>query len=151
MTDEQKERARVAARELRLGASWNFEPVVLAVQRLHHALAQRDPVLGLPFDGMLELRLFMDQRIEEVALALETGRLVVVEGAFPLLSMPPERPFTTREASLSIEPSLPPIARRRPDDKLTFFEVRFVDEIGQAIGGLEVELKAGPEVETTTT
>jgi len=151
MTDEQKARARVATRELRLGASWNFEPVVFAVQRLHHALAHRDLMMGSHGDGVLELRPFLDACLEEIAVALEAGRLLVTEGAFPLLAMQPEHALTLTEPSLSIEPPLPPIARRRPDDKLTFFEVRFVDEVGQAIGGLEVELSAGALVEAVTT
>jgi len=151
MTDEHKARARVAARELRLGASWNLAPVVLAVQRLHSALSQRELSLLQDFESTLELRSALEQRIEDVALALETGRLLVVEGAFPLLSIQPEPELAIRETPAAIEPPLPAIARRRPDSKLTSYEVRFVDEIGQAIGGFEVELKAGADVENTPT
>src|SRR6188474_2205212 len=73
MTDEQKARARVAARELRLGVSWNFAPVVLAVQQLHHALLQRDLAVLLDSDATLAFRQFLEQRLEDVELALETG------------------------------------------------------------------------------
>lgn len=151
MTHEQKVRARVAARELRLGTSWNFAPVVSAVLQLHQALLQRDAPLVPGFDAMSELRQFLEQRVEELELALQAGRLLVVDGAFPLLAIPPEPELVFRDPPPSIEPVPPPIARRRPDDKLTFFEVRFVDEIGEAIGGFEVELKAGSAVENVQT
>src|SRR5690606_14745589 len=56
-----------------------------------------------------------------------------------------------REEFPLAEAPLPPIARPPPPDRITFFEVRFVDEIGQGIGGLEVGFSAGPRFEAATT
>ncbi len=152
LTHEQRVRARIAARELRLGVSWNVAPIVFVVQQLHHALLGRDPFfLPRGTDPTIQTQSFFVRIVDELELALESGRLLVVEGAFPLLGIPPDLELTERERPTLPDSPLPSIARPQPPDRLTFFEVRFVDEIGQPIGALEVELKAGKAVETVPT
>jgi hypothetical protein len=49
------------------------------------------------------------------------------------------------------EAELPPLPPRRPEGRETFFDVRYVDEIGQAINGLEVEFLVAGEPQSVTT
>ncbi|HEU5075762.1 MAG TPA: OmpA family protein [Polyangiaceae bacterium] len=147
MTHEQRVRARVAARELRLGAAWNFGPIVRAIVELHRALSGGSPDVSPTLDGQASL----DWLVADLEFALVAGRLIVVKGGIPLLGIPPEFELTEREQRPAEPPPLPLIARPPPPDLLTSFEVRFVDEIGQAIGGLDVEIKAGSVREGVTT
>ncbi|HEU5074403.1 MAG TPA: OmpA family protein [Polyangiaceae bacterium] len=151
LSHAERVRALVAAREIRLGLSWHSEAVLQAALDLRALLGQGRSSEFRRFDPSLEIRGFLDDLAATLEFALESGRLVVVDGAEPLLDIPPEVELVVRKFELDIEPSLPPIARRPREGVLTFFEVRFVDEIGQAISGLEVELRAGSRIETAST
>ena len=144
LTREQSVRARVAARELRLGAEWNFQPVLHAIQELHQGLHDRGP---LSFDqGLcvgLDSRAGLLAMLTDLERDLKLGRLMVVDlGAL-------EPPLVKRKPGPVPEPPVPP--RPPPVDKLTFFEVRLVDEVGESIGGVEVEFEAGDRTETLST
>ncbi|HEY6722753.1 MAG TPA: OmpA family protein [Polyangiaceae bacterium] len=122
------------------------------MHELAEALGQRGPfVTPLDLGAGPQDREVVEPMLDRIETALEAGQLIVVEGAFPLLGVAPEFELTAKEVSDPIEPPLPAIAQPRAPSKLTFFEVRFVDEIGEAIGGLEVELKAGTVIEQVNT
>jgi outer membrane protein OmpA-like peptidoglycan-associated protein len=72
---------------------------------------------------------------------LEHGRLVAEFESLPTPTLDDE----------GLAPELPPLPPRRPESRETFFEVRFVDEIGQAINGLEVEFAVDGGVRSVTT
>lgn len=150
LTHEQLGRGREAVREIRLGVSWNFAPVLLAARQMHQALHQTEAhFLPQQLDDTIA-QASLDRLLETLERDFELGRLLVTEGAMPLLGIAPELELTVRVQPLD-PPPLPAIARPPPPDKLTLFDVRFVDEIGQGIGGLEVEFTAGARVETVTT
>lgn len=151
VTHAQRVRALVAAREIRLGLSWHSEPVRRAALALRALLGQGLFSDFRNCDRSFDVRGSLDDLAATLEFALESGRLVVIDGAEPLLEIPPEIELVVRDFQPEIEPGLPPIARGPREDALTFFEVRFVDEVGQAISGLEVELRAGSTVETATT
>jgi len=150
LSREDRARNREAMRALRLGVSWNHPPALLAAQRLSQALGHGSThfePLQLntgPFRGAL-----LSQLLNNVEAAFDLGRLVVTEGGFPLLEAPPE--FALVERRLPTEPLPPPAPRAQPKQPLTLFDVRFVDEVGQAISGLDVEITAGDRLETLAT
>lgn len=151
-THEQRVRGELAVREMRLAIEANFEPAVVIAQRIHHALHDLAPGFELrertpdPF-----ARAFFERLIDDLETDFELGRLIVTQGAQPLLGITPEFELAPRTPLPPIELPPPAIARARAPDRLTFFEVRFVDEVGQAIGGLDVELRAGRSVEQIAT
>ncbi len=152
LTHEERVRGREALRELRRGVRWKDAPVLLAAQRLHQAVRHRMPLFEPErLDATLFIEAFLERLLDDLEDDFELGRLRVSEGAFPLLGVPPELELTEKERVSDPAPAPPPIARPAPPETLTFFEVRFVDEIGQAIGGLEVEFRAGARVESVTT
>lgn len=152
LTHEQRVRGETAFRELRFAVRSNFEPAVVAAQRMHQALHELDSVFTLRERSPDPLtQAFFERLLNDLETDFELGRLIVTEGAVPLLGIPPEFELTKRDEGPPLEPPLPPIARPPRPDRLTSFEVRFVDEVGQAIGGLEVEFTAGPRVEKLTT
>lgn len=136
LTHEQRVRSETAFRELRFAVRSNFEPAVFAAQRMHRALHQLDSGFMLrerspdPFTEA-----FFERLLNDLETDFELGRLIVTKGAVPLLGIPPEFELKLPDDRPREEPPLPSIARPRRPDRLTFFEVRFVDEIGQAIGG----------------
>lgn len=151
LTHEQRVRAREAAFEIRVGVDWWHEPLIVAAQGLHEALYGFGGLAsGRRLTAGIGTSAYLRQLVDDLERALEQGRIVVVEGAMPLLGIPPERELTARRRPA--EPDLaPPKPRPRPNtEHLTFFEVRFVDEIGQAISGLEVEFSASGRVERVT-
>ncbi len=150
-THEQWERARVASREIRRGVECRDRPVVVGALRLYQALFALDSAYPyLELEDSAHAPEFLHRVVARLEEAFEFGRLVVTEGAIPLLGIPPEVELVLRpKLELPEIPSPPP--RKESAQTLTFFEVRYVDEIGQAIGGLEVEFKAGSRVETVTT
>ena len=152
LTHEERARCREAFRQLRRGVRQHCGPALLAAQQIHHA--HHDGVaLFVPqrLDATLFTEAFLERLLDDLEEDFELGRFRVSEGALPLLGVPPELELTKRERIADPEPAPPPIARPAPPETLTFFEVRFVDEIGEAISGLEVELRAGQVVETTST
>lgn len=151
LTHEQRVRGDVAAREIRLGVEGGFAPSLHVALRLHEALYGFDPFPPPLLDGTIEAQAFLRRLVEGIRDGFESGRLVVTEGAIPLLGFPPEPELTERNRAPSLEPPLPPIARPAPPERLTFFEVRFVDEVGQPIAGLDVEFNAGARTESTST
>lgn len=134
----------MALRELRIALEQNLEPAIAVVQRLHVAVFQRE-LPGL-LDSTQQAAL-----LDDLERQFELGRLVVIEGALPLLGIPPELELIVRKRERVELPPLPPIARPQLADKLTFFEVTFVDEIGHGIGGFEVEFLAGRRSEKSKT
>ncbi len=68
----------------------------------------------------------------------------------PAIANVPEQELTVRRPRLDPQPPAELIPRREAPLQ-TSFEVRFVDEIGQAISRLEVEIAAGDRVESLTT
>lgn len=150
LSREQRARAQEAAFLIQSGLTWRDPAVIEAAQRLQHALSGWGPFVPRRLDAHPGNDGYLDQLQDEIRRALERGQLVVVEGAMPLLGIPPELELSARRRSPEAEP--PPAPRRREaPDKLTFFEARFVDEVGQPIGGVEVELEAGGQTHVLTT
>lgn len=149
-THEQRVRAQVAAQELRVQVLWGNPEAIAAAQRIYDALdgitLGPRPRLDAPWmaeNHLAELVAFVQRE-------LESGRLIVVEGAMPLLGIPPEYELAARRKPPEPEP--PPRPKRRKESEgLTFYEVRFVDEVGQAIVGFEVEFELGGGVHAVTT
>src|SRR6187402_2461073 len=151
LTHELRVRGREAARAIRIGLQWKVASILRVAQLMHSALRGADSVSGPRILDAIETQVFLEQLVGEIEQAFETGRLVVVEGAVPLLGIPSELELVVRERPALTEPPLPPIARGVTPERLTLFDVRFVDEIGKAISGLEVELRAGTLFEKLTT
>ena len=151
LTHEQRVRGDVAAQELRLGMEWGDAPILRAARELHQALFGLGSFQAPLLDGTTETQAPLRRVIEDLQQAFQAGRLVVTQGAVPLLGIAPEFELVARERPPASEAPLPSIARPPPPSQLTFFEVRFVDEVGQAIGGLEVEFAAGARTESTST
>lgn len=72
--------------------------------------------------------------------ALESGRL--------RLTLRPDEQFAPRRAD-PLPDFPPPRPAREPTD--TFFEVKFIDEVGQAISGVDVELAVNGELQSLRT
>ncbi len=145
---EERDVAERAARALRFGLEERQPGLSQLLQELAHALlltpslSSQDLPEGsggagsrLAFDGSLA------HLARQIGDELLRGRIgVVLEEVTPLT----ER----REGPL---PELPPLPRPKPEGPETFFDVRFVDEIGQAINGLSVEFALGTEFRDVTT
>ena len=84
---------------------------------------------------------FIAELTHRITAEFERGRLIAEIEA-------PES-FFMEEDGLAVD--LPPLPPRRAEARDTFFDVRFVDEIGQGINGLEVEflVDGGPRSVTT--
>jgi len=150
LTHEDRMRAREVLREVRLGVRSNQAPVLNLVQRLDRALGQATLSTASTLDATLESEAPLRSIVERLEEAFEAGRLIVTRGAFPLLAVAPDLPLTL--TSFVPDSELPPEPPRAAvDEKLTFFEVRFVDEVGQAIGGFDVQFSAGSRVEKLPT
>ncbi len=139
LTAEERELARQAASLLRYGVE-NDPEVVRLAQLAHRAL------FGSEAPGFRELgaspssRLFAEDLARRLIDELESGRLVVVRRARPQPMLREEPP-----------PELPPLPPAPRSTRDTFFEVRFVDEVGQAINGLSVSFDAGNGEQSVTT
>lgn len=81
------------------------------------------------------------ETIRRLEAAFELGKLVAT----------PESTLPFRSVDEAPEIELPPLPPRKAESKTTFFEVRVVDEIGQAINGLSVELDVDSTVHDVTT
>ena len=89
---------------------------------------------------------------ERIELAFEWGNLVVISGAEPLLGLDVEwQELSWNRDNRPIPWQPPPPPPPKPRNDLLPFEVCFVDEEGEAIGGLDVEITAGPRSERLQT
>lgn len=115
-THEQQVRGRVAAREIRLGVEWHDAAILRVAQGIHLALHgfELDPPSLL--DGTSQAQPVLERLVERVEEAFESGRVRVVEGAMPLLEIPPEFELAVRDSPPPIDVPLPPIARPVPPD-----------------------------------
>jgi len=128
---EQLELARWAAREFRVGIDMGDPAVARAAQELIRLLDGTGSGFGFssrpdtlsPFGNSFGS---ITTRLEEELLA---GRLVVERERF---ASPTER----RDL---FEPKLPPLPPARRESKTHTFEIRFVDEVGKAISGIDAE------------
>jgi outer membrane protein OmpA-like peptidoglycan-associated protein len=148
LTDAQRDSARRLALELRFGLANGDPDFRLAAQRLQHALLEVGSVRLRPLDSAFQTHRFFESLADFLEEQLEAGRLVVLDE--PVIANVPEQELAVRLPRLDAPPldDLVP----RPEPLLeTAFEVRFVDEIGQAIAGLDVQIAAGDRVERVTT
>jgi outer membrane protein OmpA-like peptidoglycan-associated protein len=130
------ESGRRFIRELRLGLE-HRDPAALGF------LAELSAELGGDFSSsvvQLAAGPVIDSLLAQVDSALVSGRLVVEASSVPSL---------TERRDLRI-PELPPLPRAAPEASTRTFEVRFVDELGKAIGGIAAEFSAdGPQTRST--
>ena len=143
---EERQLAAWAASEFRLGIDLQTAGVVQAARQLLHGLD--DQVVGSsnlaegdasPFEFSTPELAFGGPaaRLEQ---ALLSGRLVV--------RRTPVSALTERDDVRPIE--LPPLPPARRDANTHTFEVRFVDEVGKAISGIDAEFTAdGPKTRAT--
>jgi hypothetical protein len=139
LTSEQLTDARRVAFALRYGIETNDPSTVALARQLEHALSNPSS----SFNPLLEpssSSLFENWLSERLRQELELGRLLVER--IPQVSLS-ER----REKPPEALPPRPP--QRETSD--TFFEVRLVDEIGQAISGAPVELACDGEIHDLST
>jgi hypothetical protein len=130
-TGDDLELARRAARELRLGLAAGDPELIETAQRLDGVLS--DDVFSLrPIDASAGSEAFLRDLAERLEDELLAGRLVV--DRHPVASL-----TDRREISL---PDLPPLPPARPEPGTQTFEVRFVDEIGKAVSGIDAEFTA---------
>lgn len=140
LTPEQKNLSRRALLALRSGVdSRNPEMIALALRldraRVDHGLTALRPSTGRELPPLA-----LDQLLRRLEHEFETGRLLVELERTPALEIVDERP-----------PELPPLPPRRRERDTLSFEVRFIDEIGKAISGLEVEFAVDGELRSVTT
>lgn len=132
---EQFEAAHWAARELRLGIELGDPKMVRVAQEIVSRLDGGGNEFGFVEPG--GARPSLDSSLSELTTRLEqellAGRLLVERQRLSPLSERRDR----FEGSL---PPLPPAARR--DASTRTFEVRFVDEVGKAISGIDAEFTA---------
>src|SRR5690606_30456661 len=141
LTAEQEQAARAAALALRSGIEVR-DPTVLEVAWQLAATAKLDAAARLvPFELERVDGTFLRQLAAELEREIDLGRLRVEPEPTPF--------FKLHDDLLDID--LPPPPRPDRQRETTFFEVRFVDEIGQAIPGLPVEITVnGAPHEVTT-
>lgn len=131
----QLELARWAASQFRLGIAMNDPGVVFGARQLVRLLdtGSEEPSA---FVNDFEDRRPLDTAFGGVAVRLErellAGRLIVERQQFASL--------TERRAATVVD--LPPLPPARRESRTHSFEVRFVDEIGKAISGIDAEFTA---------
>jgi len=145
LTDAQRIDSQRLAFELRFGLERGDPNLVAAAQRMEVALL--GALAARPHRAVATWRL-LQPLFEFLEAALEEGRLVVQPE--PAIANVPEQELTVRRPRLDAEPP-PEAAPRRATPLQTSFEVRLIDEVGQAISGLPVEISAGDRVESVTT
>lgn len=141
---EQLELARWAASQFRLGIDMGEPAVARAARELVRLLDGGG--LGFGIDSLSPLDRFspfgnsfggIATRLEDELLA---GRLVVERERFT--------PLSERRDEFELE--LPPLPPPRRESTTRTFEVRFVDETGKAISGIDAEFTAdGPQTRAT--
>jgi outer membrane protein OmpA-like peptidoglycan-associated protein len=139
LMQEQRELANRAALLLRMGLERRDTSIVEVSSAMDAVLAgerlERIGSFGVaPRAGDLGA---MARRLE---LALETGRLLVERKR--------REPLSEQEFEAPELPPLPP-PKKEPND--TSFEIKFVDEVGQAVTGIDVELSLGSELHDSST
>ncbi len=132
----QRELAERTAFDFRYGIEARDPEIIGAALRLYRALS-----LGDSHDLHRDEDHFLRHVARELEEALLNGRLLATERLFEALT-------DRRPLSVELPPKAPP---RKESDELTFFEARFVDEVGQAISGLEIELSSGPALKVMST
>lgn len=147
LTDAQREDTRQLAFELRYALDRGDPDLQIAAQRLAHALRGAGPAWLRRPDATLETLSFFRQLRDFLIEQLEAGRLIVLPE--PAIANTPEIELTVRRPRQEAPPA--ELTARRAAPLETSFEVRYVDEIGQAISGFEVEIAAGDRRETVTT
>jgi hypothetical protein len=124
---EQLDLARWAASQFRIGLDMGDPDMVRAAQMLLARLDDESFGFGTRLASLLEEELL-------------AGRLVVERQRFASLS----------ENRRLFIPELPPLPPARREASTRTFEVRFLDEVGQAIPGVEAEFTAeGPQTRAT--
>jgi outer membrane protein OmpA-like peptidoglycan-associated protein len=138
---EARETARRASALLRFGLDARDRLVIEGAQRLVHLLDGHG-AFELREIGQSEISTtFLDALSRRLESELSRGRLVA--------EFFTEKPITVRDEVLELElPPLPPPRREGPE---TFFEVRFVDEVGQAINGVPSEYRVDGGLREVTT
>jgi outer membrane protein OmpA-like peptidoglycan-associated protein len=140
----QAELSRQARLDLCVGIEWRDPEVLRVALGLDRALS--GPALHDfgEFDR-LSPRLFSEQQSESLARrladALERGRISVERESSPSLTERRER----------FNPELPPRTPPPRESPFTFFDVRFVDEVGRAINGIPVEYQVDGGFRDVTT
>lgn len=147
LTDAQQAAGRRLGFELRFGLD-NADPhAVRDAQRLQHALVEPGQV-HRAVEASPDTQGFFNELAEYLEQELEAGRLLVLEEA--AIANVPEQELTVRRPPVEAAPP-GELSPRRALPLETSFEVRFVDEVGQAISGLSVQIEAGDRVEEVKT
>jgi len=135
--------ARLFGSELAFGLASGSPELIQVAQQLHHALLESGPFSPRALNASADAQRFIEQLQEFLGAALEAGRLVVeTEVEVP----PPAEKKIPR-------PKVPEQARstRQPSPLETSYEVRYVDEVDQAIAGLAVEYSCDGKTTAVTT
>jgi len=148
LTPAQSEAARQLTTELRFGLENGSPLLVQSAVLLARAVSdqQRPPSRGI--DASLATRRYLDHLADFLEEQLTIGRLIVLP-EFAIANVP-ERELTARRPKADGQPPESPTSRREAPPQ-TAFEVRFVDEIGQAISKLDVQITAGDQSEKVST
>lgn len=138
LTAEQRAVARRAMSLFDFGLAARFPEVIDAAERLTEALDGARKELRTPRKKPERVLVELARRIQS---EFERGRLVAEVEGFRAL----------RERDGAAPEELPPLPPKPAEGETTFFDVRFVDEVGQGINGLEVEFSfdGGPRTMTT--
>lgn len=139
-TAEQRKHAEKVLLTLRAGTEWHAPEIVELADALDREINASPAFAPEEPSSSLELRGSRDAQLARLEQAFESGLLV----AEAILSQP------LAERHEPPPQSLPPAPQsRRTTD--TFFEVRFVDEIGQALSSLPVLFRLGSDEHEATT
>ena len=134
--------------ELRFGLSIGQPSAFAAAQRLHQALNSGPAFRPLEVSASSSNQRLRDELGAFLEFELENGRLLVLEE--PSIANVPEQELTGLRPPQQAKP--PDESPGRRDSSLeTAFEARFVDEVGQAITGLDIRIEAGDRAEAVTT
>lgn len=141
LTDAQRRLARRAALDVRFSVESGNRTVAELVQRMVDAVDGEDLSHREALRVFRDPELFANQVLRRFERILELGRILVEE----------ELPTTLRDRRVQPSPEFPPLPPARAETRDTFFDVRFVDETGQAINGLELEFDAGGDLHEVKT
>ncbi len=139
---------RSLAVELRFALAHLDPDALIGAQRLFHALSAADPFRLRRVDARSETQGFFRELGNFLEEQFTTGRLLVTPE--PAIANVPEQELTVRRPRQEPPPPETAGARRGTPSDMSF-EVRFVDEIGQAIGGIDALFSIGDDAPTVTT
>src|SRR5688500_11595315 len=125
----------------RFGLEARDSNVLEAAQRLLNILDGERPAAFRRLSASATSAAFVSYLARRITTEFERGRLIAEFEIPQSLTFDEEGP----------EAELPPLPPRRSEGRDTFFDVRYVDEIGQAISGLEVEFLVAGEPRSVTT